>query len=135
MRALIHAAAHAVPTGKKKGHANNNLPDAVLVEIKEKRIPTSYANAFLKPVAPPADSDLLAESVRSFGHYIGLVSTGYGLNPRRYWFDLHQEPLAITRKGGENQPPKTETLAESLPSFDALLEAVDKALAGAGGKA
>jgi len=135
LRALIHAAVHAIPTGKKKGHAHNNLPEAVLVEVKEKRIPTSYANAFLKPVTPPADSNLLAESVRQLGHYVGLVSNGYGLKPQRFWFDLHQEPLAITRKGGENQPPKTETLAESLPSFEALLDAVDKALAGAGGKA
>jgi hypothetical protein len=128
VRALIHAAVHAVPTGKKKGHAHNNLPEAVLVEVKEKRVPTSYANAFLKPVVPPTESDLLRESVRRLGHYVGLVSNGYGLKTLRFWFDLHQEPLAITRKGGENQPPQTETLAESLPSFDALLDAVDKAL-------
>jgi hypothetical protein len=133
VRALIDAAAHAVPTGKKKGHAHNNLPEAVLVEIKKKRVPTNYANAFLKPVASPADSDLLTESIRRLGHYVGLVADGYGLKPKRFWFNLQQEPLAITRKGGENQPPQTETLAASVPSFDDLLEAVDADLAAAGG--
>jgi CRISPR-associated protein Cas7/Cse4/CasC subtype I-E len=132
VRSLIHAAAHAVPTGKKKGHAHNNLPEAVLVEVKEKRVPTSYANAFLKPVVPPADGDLVIESVRQLGHYVGLVSAGYGLKPRRFWFDLNQKPLAIIRKSGNNQPPRLEILAESLPSFDTLLDAVDKALNAAG---
>lgn len=41
LRELIRAAVLAVPSGKKKGHANNNLPDAVLVEVKSKRVPTS----------------------------------------------------------------------------------------------
>src|SRR5262249_42927331 len=59
VRPLIQAIAHAVPSGKKKGHAHNNLPEAVLVEVKEKRVPTSYANAFVKPVVAPADGDLV----------------------------------------------------------------------------
>ncbi len=107
----------------------------MLVEVKEKRIPTSYANAFLKPVAAPADSDLLTESIRQLGHYAGLMSQGYGLNPKRLWFNLHQEPLAFIRKGVENKPAQPETLAESLLSFDALLGAVDEALPQTGGAA
>jgi CRISPR system Cascade subunit CasC len=132
LRALIHAAVHAVPTGKKKGNAHNNLPEAVLVEIKEKRIPTSYANAFLKPVVAPADGDLLTESVRRLGHYAWRVAEGYTLNPQRFWFDLHQEPLAFVPKAGENQPPKAKALAESCASFDALLDAVIAALPSEG---
>src|SRR5438034_1329572 len=75
--------------GGKKGQRHHHLPEAVLVEIKEQRIPTSYANAFLKPVVPPAEDDLLTESVRRFGHYVGLVGAGYGLSPQRFWFNLH----------------------------------------------
>jgi CT1975-like protein len=134
LKELIRAAVLAIPTGKKKGHANNNLPEAVLVEVKQKHIPTSYANAFLKPVVP-ADGDLMTESVRRFGHYVGRVAAGYGLKPQRFWFDLHQQPLAFTPKDGEKEPSKTETLAENLPSFPALLDAVGQALVAAGGEA
>ena len=39
------------------------------------------------------------------------MANGYGLKPERFWFDLHQGPLAITRKSGETQAPKNEVLA------------------------
>ena len=128
LRALIHAAVFAVPSGKKKGHAHNNLPDAVLVEVKQKRIPTSYANAFLTPAVPSADSNPLEDSICKLGHYVGLVNTGYCLNPERFWFNLHQRPLTFTRPSADGTTSKAETLAPNQASFDALLDAVDNAI-------
>jgi len=127
LRSLIRAAAFAVPSGKKKGHAHNNLPDAVLVEVKQKRVPTNYANAFLTPAAPSADGDLLADSIRKLGHYATLVSRGYGIAAERCWFELEQRPLAFTSPEGNN-PAKTVPLARSEESFDALLDKVIAAL-------
>ena len=128
LRALIRAVAFAVPSGKKKGHAHNNLPDAVLVEVKQKRVPTNYANAFLTPAAPSADGDLLADSIRKLGHYVALVSRGYGITTDRYWFELQQRPLAFTSSPEGNSPAKTVPLAGSEESFDALLDKVIAAL-------
>jgi len=83
---FIEAAAQVVPSGMKKGHANNNLPDGVLVEIKERNIPTNYANAFADPVARSNERGMISESVARLGHYAGCVVNGYNIRSTRLWF-------------------------------------------------
>ena len=48
--ALLRAAALVNPTGKQNSFAAHNLPDLILVAVREPNLPISYANAFLKPV-------------------------------------------------------------------------------------
>lgn len=133
VKELIRAAVCAIPTGKKKGHANNNLPEAVLVEVKTKHIPTSYANAFLKPVEPgDGDGDLMMGSIRKLGHYTGTLCSMYGLKPSRYWLHREGKPLVIVRQDGEKEPQKPETLADSQPDLDDLLKKVAEELAKEG---
>jgi len=117
VKELIRAVLHAVPSGKKKGHAHNNAPDALFIEVKAKNIPTNYANAFLKPVTP-ADGDLVGESIRAFGQYVGSISRMYDLQSTKVWMHREEEPLTAIRKGTK------EILAESQPSLDAFLTAV-----------
>lgn len=81
--ALVEAAATAQPTGKQNSFAAHSLPDLVLVEVREKNLPVSYANAFLKPARASGDKTLMEASVEQLADYVGRASKTYGLDGKR----------------------------------------------------
>ncbi len=83
--ALIEATALAQPSGKQNSFAAQNLPDFVLVEISDKNVPVSYANAFLQP-ADNFNGSLVHNSVKKLNEYATNLRTAYGLNGRRAYF-------------------------------------------------
>jgi hypothetical protein len=107
----------------KKGHANNNLPDGILVEIKERKIPTNYANAFADPVVRSDERGIISESVARLGHYAGCVVKGYGIKSTRLWFShtgLRFQYRDIWGKEGDMAKPCD--MAEHVPSLPELIE-------------
>jgi len=96
LRAFLETAAHAVPTGKRNSYANNNLPDAILVEVKRKNVATSYVNAFLQPAGRYTDSagehDLMDDSIRKLRAYSDSVLKTYELGPKRFWLSTREDP-------------------------------------------
>lgn len=120
---FIEAAATTIPSGMKKGHANNNLPDGVLVEIKSRKIPTSYANAFADPIVRSEERGLIPESVARLGHYAGCVVNGYNLESQRLWFSptgLRLQYRDIWAKEGELAKP--QDVAEHVKTLRDLVE-------------
>ena len=81
--ALLQAATMAHPTGKQNSFGAFNLPDFVLVEVSERNLPVSYANAFLKPVKGFGDESLLANAVAALNDYVARLSKAYNLAPQR----------------------------------------------------
>lgn len=81
--ALVEAAATAQPTGKQNSFAAFNLPDLVLVEVTQKNLPVSYANAFIKPVRASGDQSVLDVSVEKLGDYLQRVSKTFNLDGQR----------------------------------------------------
>lgn len=81
--ALVEAAATAQPTGKQNSFAAHNLPDLVLVEVRERNLPVSYANAYLKPARAGHDHSLVDASVARLSDYMERVSKTYGLSGQR----------------------------------------------------
>jgi len=81
--ALVEAAATAQPTGKQNSFAAFNLPDLVLVEVTQKNLPVSYANAFIKPVRASGDQSVLDVSVEKLGDYLQQVTTTFNLIGKR----------------------------------------------------
>jgi CRISPR system Cascade subunit CasC len=81
--ALVEAAATAQPTGKQNSFAAHSLPDLVVVEVREKNLPVSYANAFIRPARASSDKTLMDASVAQLADYMGRVSKTYGLNGKR----------------------------------------------------
>ncbi len=81
--ALLEAAAIAHPTGKQNSFGAFNLPDFVLVEVAERNLPVSYANAFLKPAYGTSNQSLLTDSVAKLNDYVARLSKVYSLNPQR----------------------------------------------------
>jgi CRISPR system Cascade subunit CasC len=81
--ALLEAAAMAHPSGKQNSFGAFNLPDFVLVEVADRNLPVSYANAFLKPASGFGDKSLMANSVKQMSEYVARLSKVYGLKPQR----------------------------------------------------
>lgn len=84
--ALVEAAAIAQPSGKQNSFAAHNLPDFILVEISQKNIPVSYANAFIRPAYPSDARDgftLMQSSIYKMNEYANQVRRMYSLNGHR----------------------------------------------------
>ena len=113
--ALIRTMALTNPSGKQNSFAGNVLPSAMLVECKEQKIPTSMVNAFVEPVRPNQDGDLVYNSIVRLAEEADSLSRNYGLEvTRRLWFCVDKYQVT----------PECQTeCCESLP---ALIQAVEE---------
>ncbi len=78
LAAFLKAAALTTPTGKQNAFAAHNPPDLILIEVKVDNIPISYANAFLAPVVPDRDQDVMEKSIEALSRYVGQIKAAYG---------------------------------------------------------
>ena len=121
LTAFLDAAVKSVPSGKRNSYGNCNLPDAVVVEVKEPNVPTNYANAFVAPARPRSDRDgehdIVAESIRMLAQYVREVNRGYALDPTRLWYVTREKDTQADFGGGERK--------DSLP---ALIDAAQAAV-------
>jgi CRISPR system Cascade subunit CasC len=120
LRAVLMAAALATPTGKQNAFAAHNPPDAILVEVKPWRVPISYANAFVKPVRPTTQEDLVEVSLRAFTAYVVSLKKAYGLEARSYWLTTRGIELPGTT-AVENLEALGRAVLSALPVADAPL--------------
>ena len=127
---FIRAAAITNPSGKQNSYAANNLPDGILIEIRN-GAPISYANAFAKP-AKPNERDLVEQSIAQLGHYVHDLDVGYGKPDKRFWFspNLHF-PLNVRIKD-ENEKEKEIPIVDdpnnNIKSLDELIPKVLEAI-------
>lgn len=77
---LLVAAAVAQPTGKQNTFAAQNPPDLVLAEVRQRNVPVSYANAFLKPARAGRNGTptVMEESARQLFDYRQRLNGMYG---------------------------------------------------------
>lgn len=85
--ALLPAAVLSHPSGKQNSFGAFNPPDFVLVEVSDRNLPVSYANAFLKPVNGFGNS-MMANSIKQMSDYVARLSEVYGLKPQRAYFSI-----------------------------------------------
>jgi len=91
--ALLDAAARAQPTGKQNSFAAFNLPEIVFVEISQRNLPVSYANAFLKPVKSGYEQTVMEASIRQFGSYTEKLSKAYALEAERAFLAVDETTI------------------------------------------
>jgi CRISPR system Cascade subunit CasC len=77
MKAVALAIARAVPMGKKNSTAPQNPADYLEVIVR-RDAPVSLANAFLKPVVPARDADVMTESIRRLREQGQKYDAAYG---------------------------------------------------------
>jgi CRISPR system Cascade subunit CasC len=75
--AFMRAAVTAVPSGKQNSMAAQNPPSFVFVVARDAGL-WSLVNAFVKPVRPTQDGDLIENSVQALDEYWGQLATMYG---------------------------------------------------------
>ncbi len=85
LRAFIQAAVLTTPTGKQNSRSPHNPPDFLLVECKPRKIPVSYANAFVRPAAPHGALDLIDDSIAKLAAYVGDITKTYAIQADRFW--------------------------------------------------
>jgi CRISPR system Cascade subunit CasC len=74
VRAFLEASRDAIPTGKQNSFAAQNPPSFVFAVVRESGF-WSLANAFVKPVRPRGDDDIVQLSVDALvKHWAGLTS-------------------------------------------------------------
>jgi CRISPR system Cascade subunit CasC len=96
--ALLEAAAMAHPTGKQNSFGAFNLPDFVLVEVSDRNLPVSYANAFLKPAYGTSNQSLLTNSVEQLSKYVTRLSKVYDLAPQRAFIAVDDDLAFLDQK-------------------------------------
>lgn len=112
--ALLEAAAMAHPTGKQNSFGAFNLPDFVLVEVSDRNLPVSYANAFLKPAYGTSNQSVLADSVKKLDDYVARLSKVYGLKPQRAFIAVDDELEFLDRKANSSLDDLKKWLGSQL---------------------
>ncbi len=82
-RALIEAACRVTPSGKQNSFAAHQPPSLIWIEVRDKNLPISYANAFCVPVNPKAKEGLEIESANALKEECENLTKMYGLEARK----------------------------------------------------
>ena len=89
LKSFIDAAVFTNPSGKQNSFAAHQLPDAVFIEVKDKKIPVSYANAFLTPCSPQSGrtpKSLMDVSIEKFIEYAQTLQKDFAIESEKFWF-------------------------------------------------
>lgn len=83
--AVIQIMAFSNPSGKQNTFAGHILPSLICVEVKDRKIPVSYANAFATPVNSRSRT-LVKDSCDRLTAEIDKLDAAYALSSERFWF-------------------------------------------------
>jgi CRISPR system Cascade subunit CasC len=114
LRAFLQAAVAAVPSGKQNTFAAYNPPSLVMAVVRDRGF-WSLANAFVKPIAPRGDADLVAGSIAALDDYWGRLTTMYGddgIRLRAVSLDPAYEARVVRLEG--SRVPTVTTLIERV---------------------
>lgn len=116
LEAFLQASVRAIPTGKQNSMAAHNPPSLIFAVARESGA-CSLANAFLEPVAPTHDADLLTGSVKALDRYWNDLTRMYGdRGIRRKVLCTHVDDALDHLKGS------------AVPSVTALIDSVLEAV-------
>jgi CRISPR system Cascade subunit CasC len=113
VEAFLHASILAVPTGKQNSMAAQNPPSLVMAVVRERGL-WSLANAFVKPVAPNKDGDLVGRSVQALDSYWGKLTTMYGVGRLRGIWAASMEDVETTHLAKHLLPGVDQVIAQAL---------------------
>lgn len=91
------------PKGKQNSFASHVLPSAVYVELKSKKIPVNYVNAYRTPVSSDSKETIVDKSISNLIKEVDVISDAYGEDlglTRKLWFAPHGCP-DVAPKGSE----------------------------------
>lgn len=87
LTALFRAMLLSNPSGKQNSFAGHSMPSAVMIECKDIKVPISLANAFVKPVSPDREHDLIEKSIQKLAEETDHTDADFGIPvAQRLWF-------------------------------------------------
>ena len=109
--ALLQAMAFSNPSGKQNSFAGQIMPDAVMIECKQDKIPLSYVNAFEIPVPVWGSNPKIVEtSIQRLAEHVDCMDRAYNLQIlSRGWF-------------APRFPDKKPEKSKSFENFTALID-------------
>lgn len=109
--ALFQAMAFSNPSGKQNSFAGQIMPDAVMIECKQDKIPLSYVNAFEIPVPVWGSNPKIVEtSIQRLAEHVDCMDRAYNLQIlSRGWF-------------APRFPDKKPEKSKSFENFTALID-------------
>lgn len=121
VEAFVRSFVESMPTGKQNTFANGTLPDAVLVQVRERR-PVNLVGAFEDPVVTKPGVSLSVQSAQRLAEQAQQVDAAYGNKPSAsYLLAVGSDVAAALAGTGE------------AVSLDVLVERVgEQAIAGLG---
>ncbi len=109
---LLAVMAQSNPTGKQNTFAGHVLPEMVMVEFKQQKVPLSYANAYAEPVSL-RKGHVVRDSIEKLAKEVDLMDGAYALPvTHRAWMALR----------GDQKPTSCDTFS----SFAELVHACAK---------
>lgn len=89
---LLETIAYTNPSGKQNTFASHSLPSAVLIEIKDKCIPVSYANAYEEPAYADYTGGIIKHSIEKFVSECNKNQKLFNIPVRkRVWFSASED--------------------------------------------
>ena len=88
LKPLMEAICLENPSGKQNSFAAFSVPALVMVEVKDKKIPVNYMNAFVSPVKNNDKGNIVENSVLALSDYVNTVDKVYTLGKTRYWLNI-----------------------------------------------
>jgi CRISPR system Cascade subunit CasC len=82
LESFVRAAVLAIPSGKQNSMAAQNPPSLVVCDVRDKAEPRSFANAFVEPVRPGREGDLVSVSALRLAKYAAALDKVYGTKGR-----------------------------------------------------
>lgn len=80
VEAFVNSFAVSMPTGKQNTFANGTLPDAVVVQVRNRR-PVNLVGAFEEPVTPKPGASLSVQSAAELAREATDVDAAFGTTP------------------------------------------------------
>ncbi len=117
--ALVKAFAYVNPSGKQNSFAAHSLPSLMCVEVKEKKIPVSYVNAFVSPVNATRSNDLVAASIERLAQEINKIDRKFEPDIKARWWFTTEDQI----KAPEN--------SKVMDTLNELISEVEQVLKGA----
>ena len=112
---LLKVMAYTNPSGKQNTFAGQVLPDVVMVECKQEKIPLSYVNAFEVPVASwSGQPNIVKKSIDQFVDHVDCMDAAY---------ELPVQHRAFFAPRYKDHSPKT---CEVFEKFSAMAETCAK---------
>jgi CRISPR system Cascade subunit CasC len=120
---FLRAATRVNPSGKQNSFAAHNLPDGILVEVRNTSV--SYANAFAKPVVQ-GERDVVSQSIAQLAQYAHDLDTGYGKPAFRFWFSPNLRHELVVQEDGKMRRliPQDTGPERQFRSLEEMVEAV-----------